>query len=278
MNQEVSDLLLANYTFQNIEIISENTTGVNKVYIISLKNDQKYVAKLYTQDNIPDAKIFDAIDSISSNNCFIPCIIKNKDGLIVSRTKDNIPLIVSTFLAGKMLDDDIVDFEFCRDIINVLLGIQKIDATSFKTDFGYKKIIIENDMVLEIKIDLAKCKMSLIHVDLNHMNILTNNGQLSGILDWDGLHKDYLVTDLAILTTHNLLETQTKDLFIEFIDYAKVQMQLSFKDVALYYELIPIRIKQILNMLKKKSQDVPQDNVILNKYIALKKKKLDLLN
>lgn len=277
MNKDILDILMSHYDIKPIDIY-ENTDGANKVYIVTLDNNVKYVAKFYTQDIIPDISILNTIDSISKGNNYIPMFIKNKDGLIVSKDLNNIPVVLTTFLEGNMLGDDIVDWNLCLEIVNLLMPLHKIDSRSFNTDFWYKKANLENNIDFEIKADLSKCRLALIHGDLNHMNILTKSKKLSGVIDWDGLHKDFLVTDLAIFATHNLLKPQTKDLVDQFIQYYSTTMKLSSDDITLYYDLIKIRIKQIVNMLEKRYLDAPSEKEILTKYIAIWKDMINLLD
>ncbi len=57
----------------------------------------------------------------------------------------------------------------------------------------------EDELLMNLnKLDRSKLKRSVIHGDFHEINLLVKGDKLTGILDWDDCHEDYLVYEIAV--------------------------------------------------------------------------------
>ena len=96
-----------------------------------------------------------------------------------------------------------------------------------------KKLFIESK-----KINKNKLRKGLIHGDLCEGNFLAKEDKVSAIIDWDDVHEDYLVVELAVPIAHNMVtkvKVMKKQIRIFLREYQKYIKLNSEEKKAIYY-------------------------------------------
>lgn len=88
------------------------------------------------------------------------------------------------------------------------------------------------------KLEKNKLRKQLIHSDLSDENFLAKDDKITAIIDWDEVHVDYLIYELAIPIAHNMVTPQEvrKDSIKIFLREYQKRIRLNEEEKkALYY-------------------------------------------
>lgn len=103
--------------------------------------------------------------------------------------------------------------------------------------FDFKKN--EDKLLKDLKkLKKSKLRRSVVHGDFHASNLLVKNDKLVGIIDWDDVHEDFLVFEIAVFIAHSLItpktikKNQIKLFLKEYQRYVKLNGE---EEKALYY-------------------------------------------
>jgi len=160
---------------------------------------------------------------------------------------------VYEFIEGNHLKkfSTILVKNLARDIAKLhekLLGY-RISRT--KQKFNYS-----NDFLKKMR--KKKLRQTVIHGDLGKLNILTNNEEVTGIVDFSDARWDFLIKDLAVLTTIFLDGKHLKFMNLFISEYRKF-IKLSTDEIKALPLFTLNHIQGVLNWLNHKSKAPTKD-------------------
>lgn len=266
---DIKSILQDNYLINDVIDITKDTDAANEVFYIKRANGEKLVYKIFTNDKAPSDKTISVIKILADEFNQIPRIIENVLKNDITSVEPSTKSILTTFQDGTIIDNVKLDSQILSTVVEIMASLHKLPCEIFDLKPWCLSTLRElgdfTDISKEIR--LEKCTKGFIHGDLNHLNILIKNNSLSGIVDWDGLHNDYIATDLAIFIAHNVLKNDShvsvKDVIREYSRF----IDLSKDDMVLLRFLIELRIKQILTMLNKRLTSELDEKETIKKYV-----------
>ncbi len=227
----------------------------NYVYII-VTSKSKYILKIFDSDKRFVKYQVKIMDYIYSKKIPVAKIIKSKDKneILIYNKK---PMIIQEFIKGRHPKNlNKKEIKECGKILAKLfielkkLGIK--NKFNWKKDFQFSKLWwevtrIENfDVDKEIKeivnglkkVNKKRMKKSLIHGDFHSVNLLIKKNKIKAIIDWDNMHEDFIIQDVAVFITHSFIkEKRIEKIKIKlFLNELDKYLHLNKEEkIALYY-------------------------------------------
>jgi homoserine kinase type II len=186
--------------------VKKFSSGVsNRVYLLTNRSGEKFVAKLFTKKSINEViRIEEIVLKLQKAGFLIPKTIN------ISLFQNSFPLHISKFQKGLHITDDILEKAA------KLMGKLHIEGSSLASNYieKYKqKKHFENlfkkckDWELTSKLKeiyeeldlsyLSKIPTGLIHGDFSYTNLILNSGNNVVLIDFDHICISYLLTDLV---------------------------------------------------------------------------------
>jgi Ser/Thr protein kinase RdoA (MazF antagonist) len=187
----------------------------------------------------------------------IPETYRTNKGDIACKYKDN-PITIQKFIKGEKRPE--VNIKYVKNLAKNLglidLNLLRIKSVQIPQRFGYQfknssyrseDIILDFDynsaekkLVKETRKNVNKNKLrkSIIHADFASSNLIFQNKKIKVVLDWDELHKDYVVSDPSIALSHILTfpKKVKPELISAFVkEYEKYVELNSEEKKAMYY-------------------------------------------
>jgi len=157
-------------------------------------------------------------------------------------------------------------FRIPKDFANVV--------SEFPVKSEFKKLMIDLE-----EIDKSLLRKSVIHSDILGSNILVKNNKLVAFIDFDDMHFDYLVFDLAVIVTDMLVGTSrvSKDKITLFFKQYKKHIKLNTEEKKSIYYFVKYRILAELNWFEGHRGKGEKINFLIEKSIK-KYKCFDKMN
>src|SRR3989344_1401820 len=197
-------------------------SGIENVNYLIKINKKKFVLRIYNEARKPEdieAEI-KVIDYLSKNNIPTPKVIPNlkKENLTEHNGRY---AVMFSFVEGEQPPLGVMDSLLAKDIGVNLADMHHL-LLSFKGEFrrfvppstSFEEIgergIIDKKIIIHKKevegelnsLPLKNLRECIVHSDITRENIKIKDSSISAFLDFDDLHKDYLVWDVAIAITH----------------------------------------------------------------------------
>jgi 4-aminobutyrate aminotransferase-like enzyme len=145
-----------------------------------------------------------------------------------------------------------------------LAGFGELKSLSKNIDDPYERTMVEyffmkyNELVAPIYPQLRK---SLIHNDFNDWNILTKEGDLSGLIDFGDMVVTASIHELAIALAYCLMEKEDPlAIASEVIQSYNLEFRLNKEELDILYYLIAARLCTTVLLAARKSRDFPDDD------------------
>jgi len=213
--QEVIDFL-ADYDVGELEDFSYVPGGItNSVYFVDT-NKQRYILTVFEELSDKDLPFYISLtDHLSAKNFPCQVTLADRQGEQIKHLHHK-PAVLKNFLPGDTIDQ--AQAEHCIAIANALGQIHTATA-DFPLDMinpraanwrdETAKILLEvlpsplkemlnDEWRYQQQLDGINLPSGLIHADLFRDNAIFENGQLTGIIDFDYACNDYLLLDVAI--------------------------------------------------------------------------------
>jgi len=213
------DSILDNYNIGKYKKHKFIFTGGNTVYKLkTTKGD--FILKIYETASLDFVNYqIKLMEFLKKSKVTTPKIIdtKKKKGLLIWKKKR---IAIQEYIEGNEVK--YVNEKFVRDMAKKFSILDKT-ISKFKERkqdvwknhqfklVKWKKRSLEGldlmneskNLLKEIKtLNKKKLRRSLIHGDLCESNFLVKNNKVSAIFDWDDVHKDYVVYELAVPIAH----------------------------------------------------------------------------
>lgn len=263
--------ILDNYDIGSFYKVENKFQGNTDVYIIKTKKgrkSEKYLLKIFI--DVYNRSVIEwfekkldrlfgqekMIDFLRRKGMVLNEFIRTKDGNVLLLYKNNL-IIIKTYIEGdirkkysknahKQVARGLafmhkVSLNYPNDPkVRPWCAIEKFMGGEEGED---KELCSELKEEIEEKVTLDKLRKSIIHGDLNRGNFLFKKGltgreKFIGFIDWDGLHVNYFVHDIAYFLVNNY--TEDFDKFSEktklFLKEYKKELELTPEEkIALYY-------------------------------------------
>jgi homoserine kinase type II len=193
----------------------------NTLYLLTTSKG-KFILKVFDKSSFKETQpTLHIREELRRDGMPIPETFKTKAGNIVYKYNKNY-LTIQRFVKDEKRPE--VDVNYVKDLAKNLglidmnliriknrqiparLGYQ-FNRSSYRSDdiildFDYKSA--EERLIDETQknVNRAKLRKSIIHSDFTSSNLIFKNKRIKAVLDWDELHKDYLVSDPAIALSH----------------------------------------------------------------------------
>lgn len=196
----------------------------NSVYILRTTKG-KYVLKVHEESTSKSIKFqMKVLEVLEKKNIKLAKIIKtSKDQQILKYNK--LHITIQKFIEG--INPKRISLKLFGNIGNEQGKIHKIltrlniknppiwkknyqfqafpKSNIKKSSFNLNKL--DKTLISEMKsINRKQLTKSLIHGDLTPFNYLVHKEKINAIIDWDGLHEDYLIQELSTFIAHALIE------------------------------------------------------------------------
>ena len=282
MCKEIIECLTKNYFIDDVVDVAKNEDGANDVFVVSLSNGKKLIYKVFTKDVAPTNSHLSLLEKLGNEFSELPQIIGNKDNIKITSISPTEKSFLMTFQSGVHLDKVQLNQVILERVIKIISNLHKIKDKSLVGEQWYQQALSEIGGSETISkdigdIDLDKCSRGTIHGDLNHLNILVEDNKLSGIIDWDGMHFDFIVTDLAIFIVHNVLKGDSNISVADVVNGYIKHNKLTEQDIKLLAVFIKLRISQILTLLQGRLKTEVDEKEEIIKHIAIWENKFELL-
>lgn len=280
--KNITEFLSRNYPICDIVDIKKDEDAANDVYLIKLINGEKLVYKVFSKDVAPSTESVLLLEKLAKIFSELPKIISNKNNKKIINISPTKKSFLITFQSGVHLDKVQLNSVILKSVVKIISYLNKIQLNSSLIEPWYLLALNEinnpSSLSKEIEnISLSNCSKGFIHGDLNHLNILVKDGKLSGIIDWDGVHYDYIVTDLAIFIAHNVLKDDSKISVVDTVNEYVKYCSLTEQDFQLLPVFIKLRIQQILAMLKSRMATNLTEKKEIPEHITIWENKYNLL-
>jgi len=231
----------------------------NTNYVLNT-SEGKFLLKVFENDDIHGTNF-----QINIQRCLlkqkvkIPEIILNSKRLEITKYKGK-RLMITKFLAGReptRFTKPIV-IELANNIADLDLALQKLRLKGnadygMADDFwGYLKLCKDpfvKSVIPTLKKDIEalnknNMRKSIIHGDLNQVNILMKKNKFVAFIDWDDTHKDYLVNDASVFLAHSILTPKSirPRLMSTFLKIYNKKLGLTLDEKKALYHFIKIRL------------------------------------
>lgn len=265
----------------------------NTVYIIKTSRG-KYILKILEKANKESAKFqIKIVDFVSRKGVSVPKIIKTKDKKLFLVYKKKISFI-QEFVKGnnkwafnKPLIKDVAKKQALmnKSLLRLKLrGKHTWGEHEFKPlwpkvkKFSSLNIEKEVDDYLERTkiIDKSKLRKSVIHGDFNASNILLKHNKLIAIIDFDDVHEDFLVFELAIFIAHLFVSDKRIDkegIKVYLEEYQKIlplnaeeKKAIYFFILSRYLGVIAWNVKQMEKHKDKRKELKKSGNNFVKRY------------
>lgn len=254
----------------------------------SLKTTKgKFLLKIIEKDKLGAIKYrIKVMEFVQERNIPIPNIIKTKKSksLFIYRNKR---ILIQEFIKGKELNK--YNDKLIKNIAKNL-GLLGNSLLKFKLygkftwhDPEFKGLVwkvkkignfdIEKHETLLLKeikkIKKGRLRKSVIHADTGGSNFLIENNKLVAIIDWDDVHEDFLVYEIAVFISNTFVSSKEIDkngvkLFLkEYQKYIKLNEE---EKKALYY-FIKLRRLNAVSWLAMQQKTHKDKSKKIGKYI-----------
>ncbi len=294
LNSKEREKFLSAYFFQPVSNLKYIESGIeNDNYLVKV-GKKKFVLKMYnfSREKSQIEQEVEILNYLKTNNILVPEVIPSLNNNSIEEINGKI-LVLFSFLSGSHPKWELMNRDLARDIgrklgelQSVLLKsslkmkcISEVSSTIRPKQVNNNLQEFFNKINLELeKIDFKNLKRGTIHSDITRENIKVKDQRLVGFLDFDDLHEDYLVWDLAIAINHLFI---AKSFGIDrgglrsFLKGYKNVINLNNDEKK---ALIPFMILRNINLIqiierKMKSENSKELNSIKNSLL----KKLDLI-
>jgi len=226
----------------------------NTVYILRTTQG-KYVLKVFENSDPEFIKYqIKIINFCAKKNLPVVEIVKtnqNQNLLVYHNHRIQIQKYIKGTYPKKMNQKTIKDIAQKQALMNKnLLELKLKNKHTWEPDHQFKKINFSNKKFQNFnapeedyqltkdlkKINKHKLRKGVIHGDFNQSNLLIYQSKLKAILDWDDVHEDYLIQELAVFIAHSFVgEKIDLNIKIYLKEYQKI-LKLNFEEQkALYY-------------------------------------------
>ncbi len=237
----------------------------NTVYIIDTTKG-KFVLKIFEGSSIGFIKYqIKIMDFLANEKIPIPIIIKtrNKKSLLIHKNKR---ILIQKFVEGKspkkLSDKLIKDLAKKIGMMNKSLLKLKLKGKSWEEDHEFKPLnqkvnkignfnfkeeenILMNDLR---EINRKKLRKGIVHGDCHTVNLLISNEKLKAIIDWDDVHKNYLIYEISTFIVHSFIKekrVKKKQIKLFLKEYQK-QIKLNSEERKAIYYFIKQRLLGII--------------------------------
>jgi len=215
---------------QNYEIVT--TKGKYLLKIFDSTNNYKDLA---FQNNL--------LEYLYKRRVRVPEIIKNKEGKTLTAFNGKY-LSVYQFIEGKHLKT--LTTELAKSLAKEIAKMHRVLLQYKPAGMGRRLNYARKDLNV---IKKKKLRRLVIHGDLGKLNILARDKNIVAILDFNDARWDFLIKDLAVLTTIFLNEPNLKYMPIFYTEYQRL-MKLHKDELVSLDFFILTHIKGVLKWLE----------------------------
>ena len=205
----------------------------NKVILIDksiIKKEYSVVRKKYDGESL-----FSKYQLLYESDWFNYIKISEIDSSIISNHK-TIESICYGYIEGNPVWN--ITIEQCKLISEQLNSIHSINVDPvFKEEYFcfhyYYEIESDTDNLVEDVRGLRKNNAGFVHGDFHLGNILWQDNEISGIIDWDNCHFGNIMLDIACIR-FDLAVLCGLEFAISFFEFYKVQSKSNIKDIFIW--------------------------------------------
>jgi len=238
---------LEGYDSINYKIKSSSSAYVLKQYKNTVENRELLLAENDTLNKLSELEEFEF--PIAFANLKGQKLHKENDALfrLLSFVEgqflgdvNHTPALLSSFgrFLGKM-DKNLMSFKRCA----ISAKVSPWDLKQFDLSYSYLKYISNpKDRNLvdyffmqyeeQIRPVQHTLRTSIIHNDANDWNVLTKNGQVSGIIDLGDMADTWLINELAVALTYVMMNKEDP-------------LQVAKEVISAYHEIVPLEIQEL---------------------------------
>jgi Ser/Thr protein kinase RdoA (MazF antagonist) len=278
ISREILTKVLLNYDINEFDFeFPEN--GLNNVNVLIISDQEKYFLRVQRLHKKTDAELeleLQYLAYLRNKNLPVPIVVKNKFGKNFSIFSDlglNWQIILFQSLPGIHLpySDFKNDFSLVKKIsklqsdlylanqdfkpIKNLKPITNLAQTStakiieeLLIDFNVESIknpkikkIINSRFLYYKDIEQENLTFSLVHDDINQSNLLFENGEISGLLDFDEVYLGPVVSCVVNAAYEFIRFKKLPEYFFVYLHYFETGFSLKPQDIVLVKPLLQLR-------------------------------------
>jgi homoserine kinase type II len=286
--------LLSNYNVGKYKKHKHIDFSLGNTNFILWTTKGKFIVKIFENKGISQVRYMLNIEEyLSKKKVKLPEIILTKKGKDIVKLGKK-PVVICEFVKGKhvkRLTKSLL-LDMGKNIGKMHQELMKFECGQRKNWVFANKLVpkkINSSFVKKEKVNLLealklldyrKIRKSIIHGDLCYINYLVSGDRVKAFLDWDNVHKNYLVYDLAVLIAHTFMSYKRikKDKIEIFMKHYQKYIKLNEEEKKALFLFIKIRLMGVVWWHETQRKNHPDQLKQIKKGIFVSIEEYKLLN